>query len=282
MPAPVSVIIPTLNVADRIGPCLQALFAGLDAGLIHELILSDGGSSDDIEELADELGARFVAGPRGRGGQLRRGAEVARAPWLLFLHADTVLAPGWEGVVARHVGGEAREMAHPRSDISARAAPDPRGVRKRPPGGRGGRRPTCRPGVDAAGDAVADTGRAAVFRLRFDSAGVPGRLVAGWANLRTRLFGLPYGDQCLLIPRVLYDTVGGFPDIPLMEDVAMARALRGRIDLLPAHAITDASRYQGEGWMRRGGRNLWTLARYFAGVSPERLVRGYEGDQPSN
>jgi len=231
MPAPVSVIIPTLNVADRIGPCLQALFAGLDAGLIHQLILSDGGSSDDIEELADELGARFVSGQKGRGGQLRRGAEVARAPWLLFVHADTVLAPGWEGAVARHVQG-----------------------------------------VD----------RAAVFRLRFDSAGVPARLVAGWANLRTRLFGLPYGDQCLLIPRALYDAVGGFPDIPLMEDVAMARALRGRIDLLPAHAITDASRYQGEGWLRRGGRNLWTLARYFAGVSPERLVRGYEGDQPSN
>ncbi|MDQ7079387.1 MAG: glycosyltransferase [Paracoccaceae bacterium] len=250
MPAPVSVIIPTLNVADRIGPCLHALFAGLDAGLIHELILSDGGSSDDIEKMADELGARFVSGPQGRGGQLRRGAEVARAPWLLFLHADTVLAPGWEGVVAGHV--------------------------------QGGRCPTRRPGMDAADDTVADMGRAAVFRLGFDSAGMPGRLVAGWANLRTRLFGLPYGDQGLLVSRALYDAVGGFPDIPLMEDVAMACALRGRIDLLPAHAITDAGRYQREGWLRRGGRNLWTLARYFAGVPPERLVRGYEGGQPSN
>ncbi len=231
MPAPVSVIIPTLNVADRIGPCLNALFSGLDAGLIHELILSDGGSCDNIEKMADELGARFVSGPQGRGGQLRRGAEVARAPWLLFLHADTMLAPGWEGAVARHVQS-----------------------------------------VD----------RAATFRLRFDSAGMPARLVAGWANLRTRLFGLPYGDQCLLVSRALYDAVGGFPDIPLMEDVAMARALRGRIGLLPAHAITDAGRYRREGWLRRGGRNLWTLARYFAGVPPERLVRSYEGDQPSN
>jgi rSAM/selenodomain-associated transferase 2 len=65
-------------------------------GLVRELVISDGGSSDATLLIAEAMGARIVEGERGRGGQLRRGAEAATSPWLLFLHADTVLSPGWE------------------------------------------------------------------------------------------------------------------------------------------------------------------------------------------
>src|SRR5690606_873603 len=56
----------------------------------------DGGSSDRTAEIAEESGATLVACPGGRGQQLGAGADRARFPWLLFLHADTELEPGWE------------------------------------------------------------------------------------------------------------------------------------------------------------------------------------------
>ncbi|MEK6216063.1 MAG: glycosyl transferase, partial [Boseongicola sp.] len=87
--------------------------------------------------------------------------------------------------------------------------------------------------------------------------------------------GLPYGDQGLLVPRHLLDAVGGVPDVPLMEDVILARRLRGRIRPLNADARTSATRFESEGWTTRVVRNLWTLARFQMGVSPERLAREY-------
>ncbi len=220
MRAPISVVIPTLNAAPSLTATLDALVEGLDAGLVTELIISDGGSSDDTLRLADAWGANIVKGPASRGGQLGRGCAAARGQWLLVLHADTVLAPGWSDTVRAHLG----------------------------------------------------TAEAGHFRLRFDQGG---RWVAAWANLRSRLFGLPYGDQGLLLPRTLYDRVGGYRDIPLMEDVSLARALRGHLRPMDAVATTSAARYRQQGWVRRGARNLWLLTRFMAGASPERLARRY-------
>jgi rSAM/selenodomain-associated transferase 2 len=103
MRAPVSVIIPTLDAADQIGPTLVALVEGLTAGLIRELIIVDGGSSDDIEAAAEEAGAVFLRTEPGRGVQLAEGATAAKGDWLLFLHADTRLAPGWPKAAAQHI-----------------------------------------------------------------------------------------------------------------------------------------------------------------------------------
>lgn len=229
MPAPLSIILPTLNAAQEIGPTLRALVAGVEAGLVRELIIADGGSTDDIADIAEAVGAKFLAGPPGRGGQLGRGAQAAQGEWLLFVHADTVLAEDWPALARRHM---------------ERAAMGP--------------------------------DQAAAFRLAFDDDGVAARWVAGWANLRTRWFALPYGDQGLLISRALYDAVGGFRDIPLMEDVALARAVgRRRLTLLPSVATTSAARYRREGWFRRGVKNWTCLALYFAGVAPERIAERY-------
>ena len=226
MSAPVSVVIPTLEAADRIGPCLGALSEAVMAGVIHEVIVADGGSADAIAEVAEAVGARLVTAPRGRGKQLAAGAKAARGDWLLFLHADTVLAPGWGTAVLAH-------------------------VQTRPE-------------------------RAGYFTLRFDAPGPMARFVAGWANLRAALFALPYGDQGLLISRALYDQAGGYRSIPLMEDVALVRRIgRRRLARLGAAAVTSAARYGADGWLRRGWRNLTTLALYFLGVAPERLARRY-------
>jgi glycosyltransferase involved in cell wall biosynthesis len=65
-------------------------------GLIREVIVVDGGSTDRTAEIAEDSGATLMACGGGRGPQLRAGADLARFPWLLFLHADTELEPGWE------------------------------------------------------------------------------------------------------------------------------------------------------------------------------------------
>ncbi len=222
MRAPISVIIPTLNAEDSLPGCLSALIEGLDGGLIRELIVSDGGSTDATGAVAQAWGAEVLHGAPSRGGQLRQGCASAKGDWLLVIHADTVLSAGWSKAARAHMQAD----------------------------------------------------RAGWFRLAFDAGGLAARVVAGWANLRSRM-GLPYGDQGLLLPRALYQTTGGYPDQPLMEDVAMAGALRGRLSGIAATAVTSAEKYQRQGWLRRGGRNLWTLARYLGGVPPERLAQSY-------
>ena len=117
---------------------------------------------------------------------------------------------------------------------------------------------------------------AAAFSLAFDDRAVMANITASWANFRSRRFQLPYGDQGLLIPASLYRKVGGFDPIPLMEDVAIAKKLKGRIRILPGKITTSAERYRKEGWINRGARNLWTLLRYHLGVSPQRLINTYE------
>lgn len=116
---------------------------------------------------------------------------------------------------------------------------------------------------------------AAVFRLKFDDSSIMAKVTARWANLRSRLFKLPYGDQGLLIPSALYHKRGGYDAIPLMEDVAMAKKLRGHVRLLDDPITTSAAKYRSQGWLRRGARNLVTLMRYKLGTNPDDLARSY-------
>ena len=90
-----SVIIPTLDAAATLPATLTALEPARDGGLLHEVLVVDGGSHDGTAELAADWGARVLAAPRGRGPQLSAGGAAAAGDWLLFLHADTRLAPGW-------------------------------------------------------------------------------------------------------------------------------------------------------------------------------------------
>lgn len=217
-----SVVIPALNAAGS----LAATLAALDAS--DEIIVVDGGSRDGTAALARERGARVIETAPGRGGQLAAGAVAATSDWLLFLHADTVLAPGWRTVVDAHLSS---------------------------------------PGAAE---------RAACFRFRLDDASPQARRLERWVALRVAALALPYGDQGLLIHRTLYDRIGGYRPLPLMEDVDLVRRLgRRRLSVLDASAVTSARRWRQDGWLRRSARNLLCLALFYVGVSPERIARLY-------
>lgn len=117
---------------------------------------------------------------------------------------------------------------------------------------------------------------AACFRFRLDSPAWQARLVERGVGLRASFLGLPYGDQGLLIPRTLYEAIGGYAPLPLMEDVDLVRRLgRSRLRILDADAVTSTERWERDGWLRRSARNLICLGLYGAGVSPERIARLY-------
>jgi rSAM/selenodomain-associated transferase 2 len=120
------------------------------------------------------------------------------------------------------------------------------------------------------------TGCAGYFRLRLQTDEWPARLVEQAVAMRSRLFGLPYGDQGLLVPRFLYDEVGGFAPVPLMEDVDIVRRIgASRLRPIDSSAWTNARRWQENGWIGRSARNLACLLLYRLGTPPERLSRFY-------
>jgi rSAM/selenodomain-associated transferase 2 len=222
-----SIVIPTLNSERGLGATLEALVPGALSGLVSQLVISDGGSSDATLTIADAVGADVVTGTAGRGPQLARGAEAARGRWLLFLHADTVLAPNW---------------------------PD-----------------RTRQFIDEAGP-----GRAACYRYRLNDTRLRARALETIVHLRCWLAVLPYGDQGLLISRQLYDQLGGYQPLALMEDVDLVRRIgRRRLTVLDHDALTSADRYRRDGYLRRTTRNLACLGLWYAGVAPDRLARMY-------
>lgn len=215
-----SVVIPALDAAATLRACAGRL-AGAD-----EIIVVDGGSGDGTPALAGALGAKVIETSRGRGVQLRAGADAAMGEWLLFLHADTLLESGWLEATGAHIA------SHP--------------------------------------------GHAACFGFQLDDRSWQARVIEGGVKLRAGLVGLPYGDQGLLISRSLYDALGGFRPLPLMEDVELVRRIgRRRLRHLDVAAVTSAARWRRDGWWRRSMRNLLCLALYGAGVSPERIARLY-------
>jgi len=92
-----TIVIPALNASATIGQCLAAI------GGADEIIVVDGGSSDDTAHVARHAGAKVITAERGRGTQLHAGASASRGDWLLFLHADTRPGAGWRTAVAAHI-----------------------------------------------------------------------------------------------------------------------------------------------------------------------------------
>ncbi len=225
-----SIVIPALNEQHDLPSLLHDL-EGVRAP--HEVIVCDGGSSDDTALIAAQAGAQVVAAPRGRGHQLRAGAAVAQGDVLCFLHADTRLDEDARAALDRVVGQRADGVAY-------------------------------------------------AFALRIAADAWPYRMVEWGTDARSRLAGLPYGDQGLILTRTTYDRAGGFAPLPLMEDVEFVRRLRAhsRIVTLRECVTVSARRWATDGVFKRTARNWMLLAAYSAGVAPTRLALLYRPNKP--
>ncbi len=216
-------IIPTLNEEANIGTCIDSV-KRLNP---FEIIVVDGGSTDQTCEIASRHGAKVIQSSKGRGTQMNRGASLAKGEMLLFLHADSVFDP------------------------------------------------SISPEVLKLDDYIAG-----FFTLRFNDKSISIRLVEILANLRAKLFSLPYGDQALFIKKEVFNSIGGFKDYPFLEDLDLVLRLRklGKLKGLPYKVIVSPRR------LKKGYpfspiiislRNVLIALLFILGVSPHKLLRLY-------
>jgi len=120
------------------------------------------------------------------------------------------------------------------------------------------------------------------FRFALDDSAWQARVIEHGVAWRIRLFQLPYGDQGVFVRRKVFEALGGFRELPLLEDVDFIRRLvrAGRPFELPVPLLTSSRRWRHDGWFRRSARNLAIVSCYFAGVSPARLSRWYSTRRP--
>ncbi|MBI3779702.1 MAG: TIGR04283 family arsenosugar biosynthesis glycosyltransferase [candidate division NC10 bacterium] len=115
------------------------------------------------------------------------------------------------------------------------------------------------------------------FDVEFDNPRLTFKAIAALMNLRSRLSEICTGDQAIFVKREVFESLGGYPEIPLMEDVELTRRLkrRGRLSCLSLQVITSARKWEQEGVLRTI-LLMWTIRLlHFVGVGPERLHQWY-------
>ncbi len=216
----VSIIIPTLNEALGIECCLKNLQPLREQGV--EVIVSDGGSTDNTRELAILYADKVIEADLGRASQMNAGALLANGEFLLFLHSDTSLPTGFsEAWLTGLTWG--------------------------------------------------------FFPVKLSGVAWPFRLVERAINIRSRFSGIGTGDQALFIRRTLFESIGGFANIPLMEDVELCRRLKAdSCPVVQNNPVTTSSRRWEQKGIIRTVVQMWRLRlAYLLGVPPRNLVKQY-------
>ena len=216
-------------------PALIALQALRERGA--EIIVVDGGSTDETFTLARDHCDHVVASPRGRATQQNAGAQIAAGDNLLFLHADTQLPKSVDSLVNAALARD--DVAWGRFDVTI---------------GTDGT-------IGTNGDRLHP-----MFKV-----------IATLMNFRSRMTGIATGDQCIFVRKAVFDAVGGFPNIPLMEDIALSKALKkiSAPACLRERVTTSGRRWQKHGVWRTMLLMWWLRFAYWLGASPTRLAAWY-------
>jgi rSAM/selenodomain-associated transferase 2 len=225
-----SIVVPVLNEGARIAEFLTALRRTAQSER-HEIIVVDGGSSDDSVARSKGGCDRVLSSARGRAVQQNAGAACAKNEVLLFVHADTRLPADALKLIDEALASGAHVWG--RFDVAFE--------------------PTDAP-IDVAM-----------------------KCVAFFMNLRSRWSGIATGDQCLFVRRDVFNRVGGFAPIALMEDIELCKRLKreSRPACLRARVTTSAQRWQTHGVVRTILLMWWLRLAYWLGASPARLAKWY-------
>jgi rSAM/selenodomain-associated transferase 2 len=225
-----SIIIPVINEADNVPALLASLQPLRQRGA--EVVVVDGGSSDNTVTLANDGADQVITSDPGRAHQMNAGAAAAIGEILCFLHADSMLPDGADGLI---INGLSRSH-HSWGRFDVRIT---------------GNHPML---------------------------GVIARLM----NLRSRLTGIATGDQGMFVTRSLFEAAGRFPEIALMEDIALSRALKiYGPPLCIRHKLTTS----GRRWEKHGVWStiltMWRLRlAYWLGADPDQLAARYARHHP--
>lgn len=220
-----SVIIPSWNEEKAILSCLEGLQNFRHSG-VCEVIVIDGGSTDNTLKLAKPLADKLLTSDKGRAVQMNAGAEQAQGDVLVFLHADTVLPDNAITLIKNAINDQ---QQWGRFDVALM-----------------GNHPML-------------------------------KTVAWLMNWRSRLTGIATGDQAIFINRRLFESVGGYPVIALMEDIELCKRLK---TISPPICLKIKVKASGRRWERDGVFKTillmwWLRLRYFLGADPAVLVKAY-------
>ena len=118
---------------------------------------------------------------------------------------------------------------------------------------------------------------AGAFELKIDSEMPSLRIIEKMVNLRSRYLQMPYGDQAIFLKASVFQAIGGFPNLPIMEDFELVRRLHplGKIEIVPAPVVTSGRRWQKLGVLKTTLINQLIIIGYFLGIPPEQLARWY-------
>lgn len=218
----ISVIIPVLNEAKILDKTLAQLQPELEG---HELIIVDGGSTDNTLSIAEKYG-RVISSERGRAKQLNTGAASAIGDILIFLHADVWLEEG---------------------------------------------------AFQAVESALSSGFVGGGFHQKIDGKSILYRIIEITADMRGKYLKTFYGDSGIYIRRKDFERIGGFPDVPIMEEMGFSKELRklGSTKLIKPHIHISARRWEGNGIVRTTVKNWLITFLYFMGFSLDRLAKLY-------
>jgi len=268
-----SVIIPAFNEERRIRACIES------AQRINplEVIIVDGGSTDRTCEIAQEAGAIVIRSSKGRGIQMNNGASLAKGEILLFLHADVQIQDLTEGELTRIF-----KCCHSELVSESQIPYQYRETRKKI-------LPVEMPkqvrhdtfNIQHDKTEVFDKYIGGFFRLKFDDDSLSTRFVELFANLRARLFSLPYGDQAIFIKKDIFKKIGGFREYPFLEDIDMAMRIKkfGKLKYIPLKVVASSRRLK-KGYLLSpifvSLKNVVIALLFMLGVGPSRLARLYK------